>query len=107
MLNAAGMVSLDEEIAIQNKIRAGMSQQEQMMKVKGFCARARARVDKGGETPRQLQSKVRDLIFSPAMSPEDEALALENAWVTSTSIWNVFRDHGIAVKTGNMDYLRS
>jgi tetratricopeptide (TPR) repeat protein len=112
---------LDEEIAIQNKIRAGMSQQEQMVKMKGFCARAQARVAKGGGTLRQLQSKVRDLMFSPAytklgdpsmsvgafdaivgvasalyqsydilngpaMSPEDEALALENAWVTSIPI---------------------
>lgn len=47
MLNAGSMVSLDEEIAIQNKIMAGMSWQEQMMKMKCFRARAQSRVAKG------------------------------------------------------------
>ncbi|SEM71928.1 hypothetical protein SAMN04489760_13826 [Syntrophus gentianae] len=111
----------DEEIAIQNKIRAGLTPEEQLAKMKGFCAKAEPRIVKGGGTLRQLQSKVRDLMFNPAytklgdpsisvgafdaivgvasalyqsydilngpaMSPEDEALALENAWVTSLPI---------------------
>jgi len=110
-----------EEIAVQNKIRASLSPEEQMAKMKGFCAKAQPRIAKGGGTLRQLQSKVRDLMFNPAytklgdpsisvgafdavvgvaaalyqsydilngpaMSPADEALALENAWVTSLPI---------------------
>lgn len=110
---------LDEEIRIQNKLRSSLRPEEKMMQ--RFGAKVQQRIAKAGGTLRQLQAKVRDLMFNPAytklgdpsisigafdavvgvaaalyqsydilngpaMSPEDEALALENAWVTSIPI---------------------
>ncbi len=109
----------DEDIRIQNRIKASLHPEQQTMK--NFGAKVRQRIVRGGGTLQQLQSKLRDLMFNPAytklgdpsvsigafdaivgvatalyqsyeilngpaMSPEDEALALENAWVTSIPI---------------------
>ena len=110
---------LDDDIRIQNRIKASLRPEEQTVRQLG--SRIQARLAKAGGTLRQFQSKVRDLMFNPAytklgdasvsigafdavvgvaaalyqsygvlngpaMNPEDEALALENAWVTSVPI---------------------
>jgi hypothetical protein len=107
----------DEELAIQNKIKNNLNKNN----MNKLGEKLNSRLSKAGGTLKQLQSKVRGLMFNPSytklgdasssvgvfdgvigaatalfltydilynerLSPEDEALKLENAWVTAIPI---------------------